>query len=228
MSKDIGKTLRKLKINFNSLNYYEAALTHMSWVNENNLEANNSYERLEFLGDSVLGLSISKWLFTNSVDKTPGEMTLLRSKVVNKQMLAKISRELKLHKVLKLGKGENRNQLSDSVMEDILEAFIGAIYMDLGFKSARKFVDDYVSWRIANLKMENAKDFKTKLQEHLQANNRSNVIYETVKEEKMNNGSIIFHVVVKFDGVTLGQGSGVSKKKAEKSAASAAYSKLVN
>lgn len=227
MPKDIKKFLGKLKVEFNSTEQFEVALTHMSWVNENNLEAKNSYERLEFLGDSVLGLAVSKWLFTHSVDKSPGDMTLLRSKVVNKQILAKISRELKLQKVLRLGKGENRENLSDSVMEDILEAFIGAVYMDSGFEKAEKFVNKHIAWRIANLKMEEVKDFKTKLQEHLQANNRSNVVYKTVKETKSKDGSITFHVIVKFDGVILGEGQGESKKNAEKSAAAEAYSKLV-
>lgn len=226
MAKDIIKFLEKQEIPYNSLEQYEIAMTHMSFVNEQNLEHRNSYERLEFLGDSVLGLAISKWLFIHSVNKTPGEMTLLRSKVVNKTALAKISRDLNLHKLLRLGKGENRSQLSDSVMEDIFEALVGAIYIDAGFPVAEAFIEKYVAYRIANIDMDDIKDYKTKLQEHLQANNRSNVEYKTIKEEKKKDG-IIFHVEVLFDGVTLGKGSGVSKKKAQQDAAKSAYGKLV-
>jgi len=97
-----------------------------------NLEASDSYERLEFLGDAALQLAISEYLFETHGDLSPGEMTLLRSKVVNKSALAKVARELKIQDVMLLGKGEKRQQLADSVMEDVLEAFIGAMYVDLG------------------------------------------------------------------------------------------------
>ena len=223
----LSKFLNKLNINYKDLSIYEKAITHLSYINENNLKDHDSYERLEFLGDAVLQKIVSKFLYENTTT-LPGEMTLIRSKLVKKESLASIARDMKLCKVLRLGKGEDRKNLSDSVLEDTLEALIGAVEEDLGHIASEKFVNEYISWRVGDISLDEMKDFKTKLQELLQAEKRSNVIYETKDIGKTDEeGKLIFESNVSFDGNILGTGFGSSKKKAETEAAKVAYKKVV-
>jgi ribonuclease-3 len=140
----LAEFLNKLDIKFEDLSLYDKAMTHLSYINEHNLTDSDSYERLEFLGDAVLQKVVSKYLYNNST-RQPGEMTLLRSKLVRKESLASIARELGIHEVIKIGKGENREHLSDSVLEDALEALVGAIEADLGEKASSEFVDTNIS-----------------------------------------------------------------------------------
>jgi ribonuclease-3 len=136
--------LNKLNINYKDISIYEKAVTHLSYINENNLKDHDSYERLEFLGDAVLQKIVSKFLYENTT-RLQGEMTLIRSKLVRKESLASIAREMGICQILRLGKGENRDNLSDSVLEDTLEAIIGAIEEDLGHKESEQFVNQYIS-----------------------------------------------------------------------------------
>ena len=224
---ELKKFLKNLNINYKDIEIYKKAITHTSYINENNLDSSESYERLEFLGDAVLQKVVSKWLYENST-RAPGEMTLIRSKIVRKEALANIARELGLNEVLRIGKGENRNNLSDSVLEDSLESLLGALEEDLGHEITEKFIDNHISWRAGAIHLDDMKDFKTKLQELLQAERRSNVIYETKETEELNkDGKILFQSKVSFDGNVLGIGRGISKKKAETEAAREAYNKVV-
>ena len=226
-TKKIEEFLRKQEIDFKDISHYIKALSHMSWINEHNLTIEDSYERLEFLGDAVIQRAVSRYLYDYS-HRTPGEMTLLRSKIVKKESLANIGREIGLDKIILIGKGEDRNKLSDSVIEDSMEALVGAIEEDLGPTVSEKFVNDNISWRVGRVDLDEMKDFKTRLQELLQAEKRSNVVYETITTDKTDKeGRQIFKAIVTFDGVTLGEGEGVSKKKAETAAAEQAYNKMV-
>ena len=208
---DLKHFLKSNKVSFKHIEPYRVATTHMSWTNEMNLENSESYERLEFLGDAALQLAISEYLFDTHGDLSPGEMTLLRSKVVNKAALAKVARELKIQDVLLLGKGEKRQQLADSVMEDVLEAFIGAMYVDLGWLPTKKFVTKLIAFKVDDIEPEDMKDFKTKLQEHLQAENRSQVSYVTDNGTRNEDGQIIFKSEIHFHGVIVGTGQGLKK-----------------
>jgi ribonuclease-3 len=136
--------LKKLNIKYENINYYVEAFSHLSYTNEHKSKNLSSYERLEFLGDAVLQKVSSEYLFRHS-SRDPGEMTLIRSKLVRKESLAKIARELKLDKYILLGKGTLKETLSDSILEDVLEALIGAIELDLGHVASITFINNNIS-----------------------------------------------------------------------------------
>ena len=220
----IDKFLNEQEIKWNELKYYDISFTHASYVNERKDLILDSYERLEYLGDSILGQVVSKYLFDN-MDLNPGEMTLLRSNIVNKKSLSRISRDLEVNKYMNLGKGENRDKLSDSVFEDVFEAFIAAIYLDAGFDEAKKFIHKVVVPYINKFDMADLKDFKTKLQELLQSENKKSVTYKLVKQQRKDN-LLHFTSEAIFNGQVLGRGTGLSKKSSEKAAAKDAYRRL--
>lgn len=224
---ELKNFLKKNEIDFINIEPYVLAFTHMSYINEKKMNVLESYERLEFLGDAVLQLITAKYLYENFESKLPGDMTILRSNIVNKSSLSSISRKLKLNKVLRLGKGEQRNKLPDSLLEDVLESLIGAIYVDLGFKAAERFINKNISYLINEISEESMKDYKTKLQEHLQVPKRSSIIYKTISEKKNKDDKTEFESEIIFEGITIGRGKGFSKKKSEQEAAKKAYDKLV-
>ncbi len=225
----IKSFLRKENIKYKSIEQYTIALNHMSFSHESKGN-DESYERLEFLGDSILGQIVALYIFNNFKELTPGDMTILKSNVVNKSFLSAVSRKLDLQYIVKVGQGENLNQLSDSVFEDLFESLVGAIYLDAGYDETRKFVHKYICSSfntIANKpdKIESMKDFKTKLQELLQSEKRKSVSYNLLKQKRVN-GVMEFEVEAVFEENILGRGRGLSKKIAEQEAAREAYLRI--
>ncbi len=221
----LQKLFKAMKISPKSSKRYIEALTHMSFSHEskNNVEP---YERLEFLGDSILGFFVAQHIFNNYKEMEPGQMTLLKSNMVNKRSLSKIGRELNLQHYMLLGKGENKTKLSDSVYEDVIESLIGAIYLDLGYEETKKFINNFVFQEIDQFDLDDLKDYKTKLQEFLQSETRKSVTYDTISI-KDKNKNIVFKAKAIFEEQILGEGTGNSKNKAEQKAASDAYGRLV-
>jgi len=215
--------LTKQNIKFNNIEQYNVAFTHTSFVHEQKEEV-ESYERLEFLGDAILGKIISGYLF-NEMDMDPGDMTLLRSNIVNKKFLSMVGRELSLNEYMRLGKGENKDTLSDSVYEDVYESLIGAIYLDAGYEQTKEFIYQTIIPKINDIDLDDLKDYKTKLQELLQAEKGKSVTYKTINQERIDN-VLHFEAVAEFDDQVLGTGKGLSKKSAEKEAAKDAYKRV--
>lgn len=212
---------KKIKYFFNDSELLNRALTHSSFANEHKLKNIKYNERLEFLGDSVLGLVISDYLFEKYPKYPEGELTKLRAIIVCEPSLALVSKKNKLGKYLLLGNGEeatggrNRN----SILADAFEALIGAIYLDGGIDFAKKFILTNL-----NLIIEDAThgrlftDYKTELQEFLQKNENSRIEYKVIDEEGPDHNKI-FYIQVSASDIVLGQGSGKSKKEAEQNAA---------
>lgn len=218
--------LKKYNLIPKSIEYYNIAFTHSSYSHENNL--NYNYERLEFLGDAVLELAVTDYLF-NNMNVAEGEMTRLRANYVCENALYKYAKEIDLSKYIKVGHGEmlSGGQKKKAIMADIFEALIGAIYLDLGYDKAKSFIEQIVFPHIdINNENEYLMDYKSELQEKVQTDKKS-VSYELVKESGPSHDKT-FEMVVKIDGIIYGKASAKSKKEAEQLAAKKALAKEVS
>lgn len=213
--------LDKLNINSNTNSLYLTAFTHTSFANENNCE---SYERLEYLGDAVLELVMSEYLYKKT-DFKEGVMTKTRAKYVCEDALYEYSIKLGLNKFLRLGHGEEENggRLRKAIVADIFEAFVGAIFLDQGFDIAKKFIYDNVIPMLENNEVVLDTDYKSMLQELIQTDKRS--LEYVVVDETGPAHNKTFKVIVKVDNIIYGTGIAHSKKEAEQQAASDALKK---
>jgi len=215
--------------NFNNINLLNRALTHSSYANEHKKLNMTFNERLEFLGDSVLSVIVSDFIFTKYIEYPEGELTKLRATVVCEPSLAFVAKKLKLGRYLLLGKGEEATGGRDrvSILADALEALIGSIYLDGKLKSAKTFILKYLSEIIENAVKGGDLfiDYKTQLQETLQKTTKSKIEYRVIKEEGPDHNKI-FHIEVTVDEDILGNGIGKSKKESEQNAAKTALDKI--
>lgn len=197
------------------------AVTHSSYANEAKGSLKNN-ERLEFLGDAVLSICVSDYLFNHNKNLPEGELTRLRASVVCEKALNTIAVNLGIGKFLKLGKGEEHTggRTRPSILADAMEAIIAAIYLDGGMEEARKFVLHNVKPMLEESQDKSFVDYKTKLQEIIQQNPEEIVEYVTVKEEGPDHDKN-FEVEVKINSNSVASGVGKSKKEAEQMAAKA-------
>lgn len=216
MTESLYQLCRKLGHRFDDSTLLDQALTHRSAANLNN-------ERLEFLGDSVLGFIVSEQLWRTFPDANEGQLSRLRARLVKRDTLASIARELDLGSYLKLGAGELRSggHSRDSILADSLEALIAAVYLDSGIQQARDMVLNLYRKRIEELSPETqGKDPKTRLQEYLQARQKSLPSYTIVNVSGEQHDQS-FDVECRLDDLDLvTRGSGGSRRKAEQVAAS--------
>lgn len=215
----------KLNISPNDEKYYITAFQHSSYVNENHLKSD--YERLEFLGDAVLELVMSDYLFRN-LEVKEGDMTKLRASYVCENALYEYSLDLELSKYIKVGHGEEMGggRFKKVILADIFESLMGAIYLDLGFDTVKRVILGIIVPYVENSKIVFFSDYKSALQEAVQTEKRS-LVYEVVNEEgPAHNKS--FSVVVKIDDIIYGSGTAQSKKEAEQEAAKDALAKLAS
>ncbi|NQX83169.1 MAG: ribonuclease III [Mycoplasmataceae bacterium] len=219
---NIKKFIEKQGIKYKNIENYEISFLHPSYTHETK-QNNESYERMEFLGDSILGKSVTEYLYLNFPQYDQGDMTLMKHFVVNKEFLAVIGKELKLHELIWLGAGEDKNNLSDSVFEDTFESLVGAIYLDAGNEEVEKFIYKHITSKLSSIDINSVKDPKTKLQELLQSETRQSVTYKT---DGRSNEEKIFASKAMFNDSIIGQGQGFSKKEAEKSAAQDAIERM--
>jgi len=201
------------------------ALTHSSYANERKINKTEDYERLEFLGDAVLELVSSDFLFHENPDMAEGKLTKLRSSMVCEPSLAFCARDINLEVYIRLGKGEEttggRNR--DSIISDVCEAVIGAIYLDGGFAAASEFIFRFVLSDLENKQL--FYDAKTNLQEIIQSNTFDSFEY-VLAYEKGPDHAKVFAVNAVLDGKIIGSGEGRTKKAAEQKAAYEAIKKL--
>ncbi|MBQ2987062.1 MAG: ribonuclease III [Tyzzerella sp.] len=202
-----------------------SALMHSSYTNEKHLPKHKCNERLEFLGDAVLELISSEFLFFSNRKTPEGELTRMRASMVCEPSLAFCAREIGLGDYLLLGKGEEvtGGRKRDSVTSDALEALIGAIYLDGGFASAKEFVRNFVLNDLENKKL--FYDSKTILQEIVQGVQGQQVSYKLVKEDGPDHNKT-FTVEVFISDLLYGEGTGRTKKAAEQEAAYHAILKI--
>ncbi len=213
----------KLNIKPVDTKYYTTAFQHSSYVNENHLKSD--YERLEFLGDAVLELVMSDYLY-NNLNVKEGDMTKLRASYVCENALYEYSLDLGLSNYIKVGHGEENDggRFKKVILADIFEALMGAIYIDLGFDVVKRVILNITVPYIENPKVVFFSDYKSALQEFVQTEQRS-LVYEVINEEGPAHNKT-FSVEVKVDGIVYGTGVGGSKKEAEQEAAHNALLKL--
>lgn len=218
--------LQKERIPFHNLSLYTEAFTHASYANEAHRKRKN-YERLEFMGDAVLQLYVSEFLFKLFPDVPEGTLTTLRSKLVREESLARFARELNLGECIYLGIGEEKSggRDRDSVLANVFESFVGALYLDCGKEYVLKILEQTIFKHVNDLDYEDITDYKTTLQELIQADQRRTVTYELLHASGPANAPE-FEMAVVMDNMKLGVGKGASKKKAEQQAAKDALNKL--
>ena len=214
--------LEKLEIPYKNVKLYEKALTHTSYANEHGV---TSYERLEYLGDAVVELIISDYLYKNT-EYEEGKMTKYRSHYVCENANYEYSTRLGLNEYLKLGHGEEERggKYRKAIVADIFESFVGAMYLDLGFDEVKKFLYKHVIPLIEDKTIEFFDDYKSVLQELVQTDKKS-LEYVLVDEQGPAHDRT-FSVEVKIDDIVYGTGVGLSKKEAEQAAAKEALEKL--
>ena len=218
MSKDLKELEGKIGYKFDDFTLFTKAMIHSSYANEKHLPKYECNERLEFLGDAVLELVSSEFLFHNNPKLPEGELTKTRASMVCEPSLAMCARDIGLGDYLLLGKGEEATggRKRDSITSDAMEALIGAIYLDGGFTNAKEFIHRFVLTDQEDKKL--FYDSKTILQEIVQANMTGNVSYELIDEQGPDHNKT-FEVRVRIGGQPYGSGKGRSKKAAEQKAA---------
>lgn len=214
--------LKKLNIETINEELYLKALTHSSYTNETSCE---NYERLEYLGDAVLELVMTEYLFNEFPNMVEGEMTKIRSQYVCENALYEYSTLLELNNYLRLGKGEilNGGANRKAIVADIFESFIGSMFLDKGLNYVKDFMYKYIMPLIQENKLSFINDYKSKLQEAVQTDKKS-VTY-VITDESGPAHNKVFNVDVMVNNIIYGSGVGHSKKEAEQEAAKEALSK---
>lgn len=218
MEKDFKELEEVIGYEFKDRTRLRKALTHSSYINGKNMDREMDYERTEYLGDAVLELVTSEYLFKKYPKMTEGEMSKLRARMVCEKSLAITARELGVGEYILLGRGEEKcgGRNKDSMIADVVEAVIGAIYLDSGLESARAFICNHVFKNIEQ-KIQ-FYDCKTTLQELVQKEKNHELKYETISESGPDHDKV-FDVQAVLDGMVIGCGVGKSKKEAEQNAA---------
>ena len=204
----------------------ETAFTHTSYANEHRLLKISHNERLEFLGDAVLQLIISEYLYTKYPKRPEGDLSKLRSMIVREESLAGFARDCQFDQFIKLGRGEEKSggRNRDTILGDLFEAFLGALLLDKGVEAVKSFLYQVMIPKVEAGDFERVTDYKTKLQELLQINGDVEIAYQVVSETGPAHAKN-FEVAVLINGRKSGQGQGRSKKLAEQEAAKNAFEK---
>nr|WP_314807495.1 ribonuclease III [uncultured Selenomonas sp.] len=217
----------QIGVSFCDLSLLDEALTHSSYTNEAKTVIPHN-ERLEFLGDAVLELASSTYLYAHFPDCTEGELTKMRASLVQSDTLARLARKLDLGSYLLLGRGELMagGAQRQNNLENAFEAVIGAVYLDGGWETARDYVARQLSAEVQLVQRSHvARDYKTTLQEYIQQKRHASISYELIGESGPDHDKR-FTTLVCIDGKPMGEGTGRSKKEAEQHAAAAALSRI--
>ena len=219
------KLEEKLGYTFRDRSLLENALTHSSYANENKSLGLQSNERLEFLGDSVLGMVTADYLFRTHPDLPEGDLTRTRAALVCEGSLVEVAHQLELGSYLKLGKGEDAGggRERPSIVADAVEAVLAAVYLDGGIGSARKIIQKFILDR--EEEKGGSRDYKTALQELVQRESGQVLTYRLIGSNGPDHAKV-FQVEVDLNGAPVGGGEGHSKKEAEQNVAKAAIEKL--
>lgn len=204
----------------------ETAFTHTSYANEHRLLKISHNERLEFLGDAVLQLLISEYLYKKYPKKPEGDLSKLRAMIVREESLAGFARDCQFDQFIKLGKGEEKSggRNRDTILGDAFEAFLGALLLDKDVAKVKKFIYQVMIPKVEAGEFEMITDYKTHLQELLQVNGDVAIRYQVISETGPAHDKV-FDVEVFVEGKSIGQGQGRSKKLAEQEAAKNAVEK---
>lgn len=218
---------KKLDYRFKNERLLLTALTHSSYANENRAEGIECNERLEFLGDSVLGQVVAAHLYLNCPRMPEGQMTRLRAELVCEHSLHRIAQELELGAYIRLGRGEEHTggRHRESILADAVEAVIAAMYLDGGMEVAKAFIHKRLLDGAELGQAHSNSDYKTALQELVQRKPNQTLAYDTVDESGPDHNKT-FTVNVLLNGAKIGEGMGRTKKEAEQAAAKSAMEEL--
>jgi ribonuclease III len=221
------KLEKMLNLKFHNIEVIIQAFTHSSYVNEHRDGHTSDNERLEFLGDAVLELGVSQYLYRKYPEMPEGEMTKLRAAIVCEPSLEVFARNLNFGEHIFLGKGEEmtggRNR--PALLADVFEAFLGALFLDQGFNTALDFLEKHVFPKIDTGAFSHGMDYKSKLQEVVQQDKNQTIVYQIVDEKgPSHNKEFIAELLI--NNSVLGSGLGRTKKEAEQRAAKNALDKL--
>ena len=211
---------------FQNITLLQNALAHSSYANEHWHNGLMSNERLEFLGDSILGMVVAEYLYRNFPDRLEGELTRMRADMVCEKSLADVAESLDLGRHLLLGRGEEQGggRRRASILADAMESVIAASFLDGGMEAARGIIERFVLTNVPVRRLHNV-DYKTVLQELVQKKKNQTLSYTLVGETGPDHDKV-FQVEVSLNGVPVGTGTGSSKKRAEQSAAHSAIQSL--
>lgn len=209
------------QVNFDNLDLLKEALTQRNFLNENPKEKGRDYQRLEFLGDAIMQASVTEYLFKRYPNWDEGQLTEMRITMVQTKSFAHFSQVIHLNEAIRLGKGEEMSgaRQRPSLLEDIWEAFIGALFLDQGQQAVVSLLNQTVFAAIDENFFDQFIDFKSRLQEKLQKKGTVDITYQIEDEERNEDNSQLFKVSVALDGRILAYGFGSSIKDAEKAAA---------
>ena len=218
-NKNLSELMDKINYQFKDINLLKNALTHSSYANEKTIKKYKDNERLEFLGDAVLELTSSDYIYKNYSNMNEGQMTRLRASIVCEQTLAFCTRALNLGDYLLLGKGEDQTggRKRKSILSDAFEAIIGAIYLDGGFANAKEFIHRFVLNNVEHMQL--FYDSKTILQEIVQGDEHSGKLEYVLVEESGPDHNKNYKVEARIGNKSYGCGEGHTKKAAEQEAA---------
>ncbi|MCI7676689.1 ribonuclease III [Streptococcus orisratti] len=218
-----SKLREEFEIVFSDKNLLDTAFTHTSYANEHRLLNISHNERLEFLGDAVLQLLISQYLFKKYPQKPEGDLSKMRSVIVREESLAGFSRQCGFDDYIRLGKGEEKSggRDRDTILGDLFEAFLGALLLDKGVDAVEKFLNQVMIPKVEEGNFERVKDYKTTLQEFLQVEGDVSIEYRVISETGPAHAKM-FEMAVYVNGREISTGIGKSKKLAEQTAAQSA------
>lgn len=224
---DLTKLQEHMNVQFSDVTLLEQAFTHSSYVNEHRHTDREDNERLEFLGDAVLELGVSQYLYRKYPSMAEGDLTKLRASIVCEASLVDFANDLNFQEYVLLGKGEEMTggRHRPALLADVFESFIGALYLDQGFDRVLSFLSYYIYPKIKRGAFSHAMDYKSQLQEFIQREKQADIDYHIVEERgPAHNREFIAHVHIHGD--TAGIGVGRTKKEAEQKAAEKALEKL--
>ena len=216
---------KALSIRFSDLELLDLAFHHRSFSNENSEHRHVNNERLEFLGDSVLGMATATFLYEDMMDNPEGDLARIKSVVVSEQTLAPIALSIGIDRMLIMGKGEEKSggRQKKAILADAVEAVIGAYYLDSGYDAAEKLVLSFIVPEIRKVQQnKGTRDYKTLLQEFYQKKYKTCPVYELVKKTGPDHDQV-FWVNVHLGDTCYGPAQGKNKKEAEQNAARQAY-----
>lgn len=226
-NKKFADKMHMLKLNYDHLPLYQQAFSHSSFINDFNMDRLAHNERLEFLGDAVLELTVSRYLFDKYPELPEGNLTKMRATIVCEPSLVIFANKIQLNELILLGKGEEKTggRTRPSLVSDAFEAFVGALYLDQGLDAVWQFSEEVIFPHVEDDELMGVVDFKTQFQELIHRLSKGNVTYRLIDEQGPAHHRL-FTSEVLLEGEPVAKGQGRTKKESEQKAAEKAYNDM--
>ncbi|WP_422055757.1 ribonuclease III [Staphylococcus equorum] len=227
--KKFAQKMQELDLDFKQIELYQQAFSHSSFINDFNMNRLEHNERLEFLGDAVLELTVSRYLFDKYPELPEGNLTKMRATIVCEPSLVIFAKKIQINELILLGKGEEKTggRTRPSLVSDAFEAFVGALYLDQGLESVWKFAKQIIFPYVEDEELDGVVDFKTQFQEFVHRQNKGDVTYRLINEEGPAHHRLFTSEVI-LENAAVAEGKGKTKKESEQKAAESAYKSMKN